>query len=144
MERPASTAGKRLKVRRIFTLGTPHRGAILADRIALDSAARDLRPGSEFLHRLDEALPHAGYELLCYAHTNDRTGPGRAERPYSEWPALMSPDSCRLPIHVSPRQNVKFHLTPLIAHLPTLLLQGAGASACLSIDRNAAVRALRP
>ena len=102
------------------------------------SGVRALRPPARAF-----VAPHAASPTTI-AHTNDRTGPGRAERPYSEWPALMSPDSCRLPIHVSPRQNVKFHLTPLIAHLPTLLLQGAGASACLSIDRNAAVRALRP
>jgi pimeloyl-ACP methyl ester carboxylesterase len=71
MERSESGAGKRLRIRRLYTIATPHRGAKLAQRIALDQAARDMRPGTEFLRRLDEALPGAGYELVCYAHTND-------------------------------------------------------------------------
>jgi pimeloyl-ACP methyl ester carboxylesterase len=71
MQREASRAGKRLRIHRLYTLATPHRGAKLAMRIALDQAARDMRPGTDFLKRLDEALPDCGYELVCYAHTND-------------------------------------------------------------------------
>ncbi|MEM8834681.1 MAG: hypothetical protein AAGD00_02565 [Planctomycetota bacterium] len=46
----------RLRVHRLFTLATPHRGAQLARWIALDSAARDMKPGSDRLAQLDAAL----------------------------------------------------------------------------------------
>lgn len=71
MERAGAAPGKRLRIHRLYTLATPHRGAKLAQKIALDQAARDMRPGTDFLKRLDAALPDAGYELVCYAHTND-------------------------------------------------------------------------
>ncbi len=64
--------GRRLKIRRLYTLATPHRGARLASTIAPDSAARDMRPGSDLLERLDHALESADFDLLCYAHLNDR------------------------------------------------------------------------
>lgn len=62
----------RLRIRRLYTLATPHRGARLAGRIAPDNAARDMRPASDFLERVDDALPRADYELVCYAHLNDQ------------------------------------------------------------------------
>ncbi|MEO1129166.1 MAG: hypothetical protein AAFX05_05575 [Planctomycetota bacterium] len=64
--------GHRLRIRRLFTLASPHRGARLAKHIAIDAAARDMRPGSPFLRRLDEALEHADYELICYARLGDQ------------------------------------------------------------------------
>ncbi len=61
----------RLGLVRLFTLATPHRGAALARWVRPDAAARSMRPGSEFLRRLDEALPRARYELRCYAQRLD-------------------------------------------------------------------------
>lgn len=61
----------RLKVRRLFTLASPHRGALLAETIAPDAAAGDMTPGSAFLARLDRALAGADYELVCYALLRD-------------------------------------------------------------------------
>ncbi|MEO0511680.1 MAG: hypothetical protein AAF108_02135 [Planctomycetota bacterium] len=62
---------KRLKIRRLYTLGTPHRGALLAERIAPDPAAKDMVQGSDFLRSLDEDLPGIDYEIYPYAHLND-------------------------------------------------------------------------
>ncbi len=67
----ASPSIKRLNVKRLFTLGTPHKGAKLASFIAVDRASRRMRPGSEFLKLLDDALADASYELVCYARLND-------------------------------------------------------------------------
>ena len=64
----------RLDVRRLFTLATPHRGAKLAGVVAMDSSARDMKPGSAFLRRLDGAEREGGgreYELVCYARLRD-------------------------------------------------------------------------
>lgn len=62
---------KRLKINRLFTMGSPHRGAILAEKIALDAAAKDMIRGSAFLTRLDEALPEIDYEIYPYTNLND-------------------------------------------------------------------------
>lgn len=69
---PLEDGQKRLRINRLFTLGTPHNGAILASKIALDRAAKDMKPGSPFLDRLNSTLPTAKYELICYARLNDR------------------------------------------------------------------------
>lgn len=62
----------RLNIARLFTLATPHRGASLAGIVALDAAARDMKPGSPFLQALDAAEPEARpYELVCYARLRD-------------------------------------------------------------------------
>lgn len=67
----APPAPPRLRIRRLFTLGTPHRGARLAALVAPDAAARDMRPGSSYLAALDEAATTAEYELIPYARTRD-------------------------------------------------------------------------
>jgi pimeloyl-ACP methyl ester carboxylesterase len=71
-----------LNVRRVFTLATPHRGATLAEIIALDPAARDMRAGSPFLQELDAHLPRRDYELVCYTRPRDTwVGATRAAPP---------------------------------------------------------------
>ncbi|MGQ0628275.1 MAG: esterase/lipase family protein [Phycisphaerales bacterium] len=69
---PGSVVRKRrLNVRRLFTLASPHRGAVLAEVTAPDRAANDMLPGSAFLARLDAALTEAKYELMCYTRLRD-------------------------------------------------------------------------
>lgn len=60
-----------LNVRRMYTIGTPHRGAKGATLPSLDPKVRAMRPGSPFLARLDEALNDASYELVCYVRLGD-------------------------------------------------------------------------
>lgn len=71
----ASEAGPadrlRLRIARLFTIGTPHRGSRLAARIAIDPASRSMRPGSRLLGTLEEARRSAGYEIVPYARLND-------------------------------------------------------------------------
>lgn len=64
-------AGKRLRIARLMTLATPHRGAKLAQQVHPDSAARAMRPGSNFIIALNERTTDPDYELICYAHTHD-------------------------------------------------------------------------
>lgn len=71
---------KRLKIRRLYTLATPHRGAGLARYIYIDPASRDMRPGSKYLQELDTR--EIGYEIVPYAHLNDTwVGATRAAPP---------------------------------------------------------------
>lgn len=60
-----------LRITRIFTLATPHRGAKLALHFAPDPASYDMRPNSRFLAWLDGALPLATYDLICYTLLRD-------------------------------------------------------------------------
>lgn len=62
---------KRLRIKRLFTLASPHRGARIAKVLALDASARAMRPGSGLLEALDESLGEAQYELVCYARLRD-------------------------------------------------------------------------
>lgn len=68
---PTPVSAKRLNITRLFTLASPHQGAIRADWIAPDRAARDMRRGSAFLRTLDAEWPRADYELVCYTQRRD-------------------------------------------------------------------------
>jgi len=67
----ANEREKRLKIRNLYTLASPHRGAKLAELIRPDKAARDMKPGSGYLARLDELLPEIDYTITPYAVLND-------------------------------------------------------------------------
>ncbi len=64
--------GERLPIARLFTLGTPHQGASMAVLPALTRKQRDMRPDSQFLDNLNEALEQAEYELYPYVRLGDR------------------------------------------------------------------------
>ncbi|MCA9287898.1 MAG: hypothetical protein KDA05_04890 [Phycisphaerales bacterium] len=84
---PLGSSGleRRLVARRIFTLGTPHRGARAAV-LAVDNAVAQMMPGAVFLSELDSALDGAEYELIPYAHTNDRIVGARNAAPLGRDP----------------------------------------------------------
>jgi len=63
--------GRRLRIDRLFTIATPHRGAKSAFLMFFDSLARDMRPGSEFLRHLDKALATASYQIIPYTRLSD-------------------------------------------------------------------------
>ncbi len=60
-----------LSVRRVWTIGTPHRGAKAAVLPSFDRKVLAMRSGSEFLRRLDRGLEDATYELVCYTRLGD-------------------------------------------------------------------------
>lgn len=62
---------RRLHIDRLFTIATPHRGANLAFLMFFDPLARAMRPGSEFLLRLDDALETAAYRIIPYTRLSD-------------------------------------------------------------------------
>ena len=67
---------RRLKIARLFTLATPHRGATAAVIPTLLTLQSDMRPGSAFLARLDdlrwadERAGH-GYPIVAYGRVPD-------------------------------------------------------------------------
>ena len=64
---------KRLRIRRLFTISSPHRGAAGASEIpAMSQLHRDLREGSKFLDKLEAAEgEERGYEIVPYVRLGD-------------------------------------------------------------------------
>ena len=69
----ASARGKRLKIARLFTISSPHRGADMAALPALLGRTQiDLRAGSAFLRDLERREADGpAYEILPYARLGD-------------------------------------------------------------------------
>lgn len=70
-EMPDGHDAKRLRIRRLFTLSTPHRGARMAAYVKLDPSSALMAPGSFFLERLDRRLAESDMEVVAYARLND-------------------------------------------------------------------------
>jgi pimeloyl-ACP methyl ester carboxylesterase len=87
-------------IRRLFTLGTPHRGARGAALVRPDAACRDMRAGSGFLRGLDACpcgSPASGVaELVCYARLRDdmvgarNSAPRGVEPIWKDGPVILS------------------------------------------------------
>jgi pimeloyl-ACP methyl ester carboxylesterase len=72
---PQEGPRRRLRMARLFTISSPHRGAQLADLaipgLTPDPRVLDMRRDSSFLVHLDEQAEAAGYELVAYTRTGD-------------------------------------------------------------------------
>jgi pimeloyl-ACP methyl ester carboxylesterase len=68
---PRDDHGDRLRIVRLFTLATPHRGTAAAEFPTLDQLVVDIRPGSPVLTRLDQARPGADFEIFPYVRLGD-------------------------------------------------------------------------
>ncbi len=60
-----------LHIHTLFTICSPHLGALMAEGGSSSALTLDMRAGSTFLACLDRALATAPYELVCYARTGD-------------------------------------------------------------------------
>jgi hypothetical protein len=70
-QRGANLHPERLPVARLFTLATPHRGASLAQIIALDTCAKEMCPGGDLFRTLDESLAEHPIDIIPYARLHD-------------------------------------------------------------------------
>jgi hypothetical protein len=71
LERPSE---KRLNIKRLFTISSPHRGAVRAALPTVHQLHRDLRSGSKFLRELEAAEEAEGgrdYEIIPYVRLGD-------------------------------------------------------------------------
>ena len=62
---------RHIRIARLFTIASPHRGANLADLPTLDSRVRAMRAGSDFLEQLNDHLSDAEYDLVPYVRLDD-------------------------------------------------------------------------
>ncbi len=81
---------KRLRIRRLFTLATPHRGAKLADAIAPDNISRAMRTDSPWICGLNGTLGECEYELFPYAILRDGVVGARNAAPPGREPFWVS------------------------------------------------------
>src|SRR5688572_28186711 len=91
LERPGE---KRLRIKRLFTISSPHRGAVRAALPAMSQLHRDLRSESDFLGELEATEQAAGgrdYEIIPYVRLGDWiVGAGYAaplDQPAAYWVA---------------------------------------------------------
>lgn len=68
-------AARRLQLRRLFTIGSPHHGANWAHLGKFDARARDMAPGSRFLQSLNDGTQRLAesmrYEVIAYVRLGD-------------------------------------------------------------------------
>jgi Putative serine esterase (DUF676) len=62
---------RRLQIARLFSISSPHSGALLAQSLGFTDYHREMRPGSPFLKTLAEEDAAATYQLYPYVHLND-------------------------------------------------------------------------
>ncbi|MEX2212731.1 MAG: hypothetical protein WD768_01300 [Phycisphaeraceae bacterium] len=62
---------KRLRIARLFTISSPHRGARRAVALSFDNRHIAMRRGSPFLQHLDAGLNEADYEIIPYTRLDD-------------------------------------------------------------------------
>jgi pimeloyl-ACP methyl ester carboxylesterase len=87
---PDSRPAKRLNIRNLYTIASPHRGARLARWIFPDRAAWSMRPGSNLLARLDAArAERERYNLICYTQLHDITVGATNTAPPGELPLWL-------------------------------------------------------
>ncbi|HSI32701.1 MAG TPA: hypothetical protein VK986_03845, partial [Tepidisphaeraceae bacterium] len=80
------TRPRRLKIARLFTLASPHAGAVLADRAAVTEFHKAMRPGSPFLMSLAAHDATATYELFAYTRLEDEIVGERNAAPPGQTP----------------------------------------------------------
>ncbi|MCZ6836078.1 MAG: hypothetical protein O7G85_09925 [Planctomycetota bacterium] len=68
---PRSDGDKHLRIHRLFTISSPHRGAKMATLPTFDRLAIDMRFGSSFLATLDRQLVDLDYEIFPYTRLDD-------------------------------------------------------------------------
>lgn len=74
--------GKRLQIKRLFTISTPHQGATWAWMLSLNEKQTKMRPGSDWLDWLNTADADLPEEVYCYVRLRDSiVGSGRSAPP---------------------------------------------------------------
>lgn len=69
--RPSLDGEPRLRIARLFTIATPHRGADMADAPTIDDRIADMREGSAFITLLNEFCLDSDPEIVPYARLDD-------------------------------------------------------------------------
>jgi pimeloyl-ACP methyl ester carboxylesterase len=101
-----ASSGQRLRIARLFTISTPHRGAALAELPSLHPLHLDMRPGSDFLQHLNEA--RRDYEIIPYARLGDGIVGVENTAPPGET-AWWLPGGPLAPAHIASATDLRIH-----------------------------------
>jgi len=83
-----------IRIHTLFTICSPHQGALMAESGPSSEFSMDMRQKSKFIACLDRALEVAKYEMICYGRTGDsivgmdRSAPVGFELRWVDTPAL--------------------------------------------------------
>jgi pimeloyl-ACP methyl ester carboxylesterase len=91
------TPVRRLHINRLYTICTPHRGALMSTVIAPGQLARNMKPGSEFMQKLDHHLASADFPITPYARLNDLTVGEANAAPLEQHPYWVPPAPFTIP-----------------------------------------------
>ena len=86
---PPAPSGRRLRVARLFTISSPHRGAAVAALPAIPfmgGLQTDLRRGSKFLRSLEQSEQPAAYPVYPYVRLGDSLVGAANAAPYGQDP----------------------------------------------------------
>ncbi len=107
--RYAATPGvtpRQLRIVRLFTICSPHRGAMLADMVNWDMLAWQMKPGSDVVRAVNRPANLRGYPIIPYVWTSDATvGAGNAAPP-GQTPWWLPPKPLQNP-HLGAMQDVR-------------------------------------
>ncbi len=97
---------RRLRMARLFTIASPHRGAMLADLVAIDRVAQQMKPGSDVLRQVNSPANLRTCQVIPYVWTSDVTvGAGNAAPP-GQTPWWLPPKALQNP-HVGAIHDVR-------------------------------------
>ncbi|MEM7235608.1 MAG: hypothetical protein AAF517_25770 [Planctomycetota bacterium] len=99
---------RRLRVRRLFSLSSPHRGARFAQLPCFLQLHRDMRSDSEFIRRLNEADADRDYDVIPYVRLGDLTVGAENAAPPGQLPYWVS-DRWFQPAHVGAVLDARIH-----------------------------------
>jgi hypothetical protein len=102
----AASTPRRLKIARLFTISSPHRGARMAALSRLQPLHADMRHGSAFLTALDAAYREAEYELFAYVRLGDQIIGAENAAPAGENPWWL-PNPRLEPAHLASATDVR-------------------------------------
>jgi pimeloyl-ACP methyl ester carboxylesterase len=104
----AETTARRLRIRRLFTVSSPHAGAAWAEFPAFHPLVLDMRSDSRLVEMLAIELRTARFELFPYVQLGDSiVGPEHAAPP-GEVPWWVSRGACPLP-HIAAMLDERIH-----------------------------------
>ncbi len=126
---------RRLRIRRLFALSSPHQGARMASLPCFLELHRDMRAGSKLLARLNEATGSADYEIYPYVRLGDLIVGAENASPPGRPPFWVS-DRLFQPAHAAGAVDARFHADiarrlrgePPYTTLPAAALPGTAGS----------------
>ena len=107
-EKGPASPGRRLLIKRLFTIGAPLRGARMAEMPSLVPLQLNMRRNSCFVQTTAAAISNASYELYCYTRLGDWVVGSENTSPPGQTPWWVSTPSFELS-HLGATRDARIH-----------------------------------